>query len=80
MRFKDIPRFIQSGNYNADYPLNHLVDYIEEEIETQGLQLNPDFQRGNVWTEQQQIAYLEFLLSRWKNSSHYISKQTRLAL
>ena len=24
--------------------------------------MNPDFQRGNVWTRKQQIAYIEFLL------------------
>ena len=29
--------------------------------EEMGLELNPDFQRGHVWTEQQQIAFLEYL-------------------
>jgi hypothetical protein len=27
-----------------------------------GLQLNPEFQRGNVWTEEQQIKYIEYRL------------------
>jgi len=27
-----------------------------------GLQLNPDFQRGHVWTQAQQIAYIEYVL------------------
>lgn len=27
-----------------------------------GLQLNPEFQRGHVWTEEQQIAWLEYHL------------------
>ena len=31
-------------------------------IDNYNLQLNPDFQRGNVWTEQQQISYVEYIL------------------
>ena len=31
-----------------------------------GLQFNPDFQRGHVWTEGQQIAFMEFLLKGGK--------------
>lgn len=60
-KFKDIPRLI-TANYAVDYPLPHLVKWIEREQQEAGLQLNPDFQRGHVWTEMQQIAYIEFLL------------------
>ena len=38
------------------------MKWIEEEQEEAGLELNPDFQRGHVWTEQQQIAFLEYFL------------------
>lgn len=61
-RFRDIPRFISDGSYAVDYPFHSLVKWIREEVEEYGLQLNPDFQRGHVWTEEQQIAYMEFLL------------------
>ena len=61
-RFKDIPRFITDGNYGVDYSLKYFVKWIKEEEESGGLQLNPDFQRGHVWTEAQQIAFMEFFL------------------
>lgn len=44
-----------------DVSLNHLERHINGYIE-EGLELNPDFQRGHVWTEEQQIAYLEYIL------------------
>ena len=56
-KFRDIPQFTSDGCYQVNYPIISLVRYIEEEVETMGLQLNPEFQRGHVWTEEQQIAY-----------------------
>lgn len=61
-RFADIPRFTREGSYAVDYPIDSLVKWIEDEQAEVGLQLNPDFQRGHVWTEDQQIAYMEFFL------------------
>ena len=60
--FKDVPKFISRGNYATDYPMKDLVRWVEEEVSGYGLVLNPDFQRGHVWTEAQQVAYIEFLL------------------
>lgn len=60
--FQDVPRFTSCGSYAVDYPMKHLVKWVEEEIAQQGLVLCPDFQRGHVWTEQQQVSYIEFLL------------------
>jgi uncharacterized protein with ParB-like and HNH nuclease domain len=48
-------------------PLDHFVKWVNENVEDCGLELNPDFQRGHVWTEKQQIAYIEFLLRRGKS-------------
>lgn len=67
--FKDIPQFTRDGHYQVDYPIDHLVGFLDEEIRDRGLQLNPDFQRGNVWTEEQQIAYIEFLLKGGKSAT-----------
>lgn len=67
-RFGDIPQFTKDGAWQCDYSLHHLVKFINEEIEEQGLQLNPNFQRGHVWTEEQQIAWLEFFLKGGKTS------------
>lgn len=61
MKWSDIPQFTRSGSWECDYSLPSFVRFIEEE-QTKGLQMNPDFQRGHVWTEEQQIAYVEFLL------------------
>lgn len=65
-RFKDIKQFTTDGNYNVCYPLPSLVRYIGEEM---GLQLNPEFQRGHVWTEEQQIAWLEYHLRGGKSGN-----------
>lgn len=61
-QFRDIPKFTRSGSYEVDYPIHSLVKWIEEEQREMGLQLNPDFQRGHVWTEEQQIEYVKFIL------------------
>jgi Uncharacterized conserved protein len=60
--FKDIPRFISHGNYAVDVGIRHLQKWIDDMIKDLRLELNPDFQRGHVWTEEQQIKYVEFLL------------------
>lgn len=60
--FKKIPTFTNPGRYAIDQSLDYLVKFIQTEVDEYGLVLNPDFQRGHVWTEQQQIAYIKFLL------------------
>lgn len=69
IRFKDIPQFTSDGSYQVNYPITSLVKYIEEEVETMGLQLNPDFQRGHIWTEEQQIAWVEYHLRGGKSGN-----------
>lgn len=69
-KFRDIPRLIES-HYAVDYPLPYFVRWIAEEEKEEGLQLNPDFQRGHVWTEPQQIAYVEFLLRGGKSGRDF---------
>jgi uncharacterized protein with ParB-like and HNH nuclease domain len=66
-RFEDIPQFTRDGAWQCDFTLDYLVKHINEEIEEHGLQLNPDFQRGHVWTEEQQVAWLEFFLKGGKS-------------
>lgn len=61
-RFRDIPKFTPPGSYAVDYPLDSLVHWVTREEQESGLQLCPDFQRGHVWTERQQTAFVEFLL------------------
>ena len=62
MRFEDIPQLTSDGNYRVDVPLNYLEKYIRGLKEDHNVQLNPDFQRGHVWSTEQQIAFVEHIL------------------
>ena len=70
MKFKDIPQSTREGSWQANMPMRYIYDRIKEweEDEYYQLQLNPNFQRGHVWTEEQQIAYVEFLLRGGKSA------------
>jgi len=66
MKFSDIPQCINSGSWECTYDLKSLVRTIEDwsngiDINVK-LEMNPDFQRGNVWTEYQQIKFVESIL------------------
>jgi len=58
---KDIPKLTRAGNYEIDVPLGFLMESIRRYKEEYNLDLNPDFQRAHVWTEEKQIKYIEFL-------------------
>ena len=60
--FKEIPQFTRDGSYAVDVPLDRVSRWVAKEQEELGLELNPEFQRGHVWTKRQQVAYMEFLL------------------
>lgn len=62
MKLSDIPRFIRQADYCIDLSFDDLYCWIERQ-QLQRLDLDPDFQRGHVWTEAQQIAYIEFILA-----------------
>jgi len=67
VKFSDIPQYIETGSWECNYSFESLVKTIEnwctttEDSDTL-LEMNPDFQRGHVWTEQQQIAFVESVL------------------
>jgi len=60
--FDDIKPFTRDGRYHIDIQLNHFRRTIEKYIDEYNLQLNPDFQRGHVWTRKQQVDFIEYLL------------------
>lgn len=62
LKFSDIPKFTQRPAYHVNVELGGLERHLNRDITELGLQLNPDFQRGHVWTQEQQIAYVEYLL------------------
>lgn len=51
-------------SYHIDVDWEYLPHWIERQQQElpRSLELNPDFQRGNVWTEEQQISYVEYKL------------------
>lgn len=62
MNFRDIPQFCQDGHYQINTCLDLFEGSIQRYIDEYGLILNPDFQRGHVWTRAQQIAFIEYFL------------------
>jgi len=60
-RFKDIPRF-EPPNYSVHVGWVYLEDHLKSWEEMIGVDLEPEFQRGHIWTPKQQIAYIEFRL------------------
>lgn len=69
MRFVDIPKFTSDGSYNVDIPVNYIERTLADYKEAYGLELNPDFQRGNVWTATQQERWLEFFFRGGKSAN-----------
>jgi len=74
MRFRDIPQLTPDSGYRANIPWRSVEDWLagyQFDVSTgfASLNLDPDFQRGHVWTRAQQIAYVEFGLrgGKWSN-------------
>jgi len=53
--------------YHVDIEWKRLEVMIKNEKVEMGLDMDPDFQRAHVWTEQQQIAYIEYILRGGKS-------------
>ena len=66
MNYQDIPNLTRSGSYEVNSSLDFLNEtitgYQKSDSTFRGLDLLPDFQRGHVWTESQQVAFVEFFL------------------
>lgn len=61
-RFRNIPQLTDYGGASqTDVSLSYLEQYLQSLLDD-GMDLNPDFQRGHVWTEEQQIRFVEFQL------------------
>lgn len=55
--FREIPKLTRTGSYAVDIPLYKVPEWVKEEQEEAGLELNPEFQREHVWSRKQQTAY-----------------------
>lgn len=67
-RFEDVPRFTKDSNYAVDIPWDHLMRHLEKQFDEATCELNPDFQRGHVWTPDKQVAFVEFMLRGGKSA------------
>jgi uncharacterized protein with ParB-like and HNH nuclease domain len=61
-RFSDIPMFTRAPAYRANMSWEHIQDNLDRWHANYNLNIDPDFQREHVWTEHQQIKYIEFRL------------------
>lgn len=72
MKWNEIPKFKEFGMLNPEnIGFVGYVKRIQKEVNDYNLQLNPDFQRGHIWTEEQQIAYVEFFLKGGKSGRDF---------
>jgi hypothetical protein len=62
MNWKTIPKFPQIY-YRINISWDFLEDQLNKFVNEYKLDLNPDFQRGHVWTEEQQIKFVEYAVS-----------------
>lgn len=60
--FRDIPQFTKTPGYAVNVSWDYIEEWIKNMDDRGELQICPDFQRGHVWIEAQQIAYVEFRL------------------
>ena len=67
VRYEDVvPKRIETeflGVESAQWSERGIVRRIQGWKEEYNLDLDPPFQRGHVWTEEQQVAYVEFMVS-----------------
>ena len=60
--YLDIPQFIRRPNYVVDIGWDYLPTYYYNAVSECRLDINPPFQRGHVWTDNQKVRYVEFIL------------------
>jgi len=59
--FNDIPQLTRA-KYHVNYGWDYLADTIFREVDHYGLDVNPNFQRARVWTVDQKVSYVEYML------------------
>ena len=68
MQSKDMRTLTRSPNYRINLEWERLQDAIYRYTNVYKFDMNPDFQRGHVWTKEQQVKYVEFVLSGGESS------------
>jgi hypothetical protein len=73
MRFRDIPQLTEWGSYAVDIGWGYLEDYLARLDRDYGFDRDPDFQRGHVWSRDQQIAFVEFTLKGGRSGRNILT-------
>lgn len=67
MNIREIYKPVRADH--IDWP----IEYIEEDIERQNIRLDVDYQRGHVWTREQQERFVGYLLQGGPSPPIYIN-------
>jgi uncharacterized protein with ParB-like and HNH nuclease domain len=62
MRIEDITPLIYTGSNGVSISLNELQPTLDRLARTYGLDLDPEFQRGHVWTTEIQAKFVTYIL------------------
>lgn len=64
MRFSDIPQLTTPAHYRVNQSWYNMEEALNDYMTRKlcPLDINPEFQRGHVWTEEQQRKYVEYKL------------------
>lgn len=62
MRFRNIKKFTGQPNYMVHIPLDSVEEWCNKRTCGPVPDLDPDFQRGYVWTQNQKEKYIEYIL------------------
>ena len=62
--YRSIPQLMNPGRYHVDSEWEYFVDHYVKNVDGRGFAMNldPEYQRGHVWTREQEIAFVEFSL------------------
>lgn len=71
-RFQDIEPFMSAGRYSTDVSFGELEHELNRYQKEYNLDINPDFQREYVWTDEQKTKYVEFILRQGKSSKEFL--------
>jgi hypothetical protein len=77
VKFKDIDLLRGYGDYRISVPINHIEIQVNRWKDDMGLELEPDFQRGHVWSEAQQVNYVMFILRQGKSGRDILFNHTK---
>lgn len=76
IKFESIPRFTQVSDSGVNIAWTSLEKTIAE-YQNWSLDLNPDFQRGHVWSLEQRIRYVEFIMRGGRSSKDILTNCPR---